>query len=160
MSVEIDLIGYGIYEIHALDLRKIQDINSPKDYFYHSNVNYHLQKHTDKIPLSAGLAFGINFIIHEETELNKQQLAIRMTHPEMENPETNFSFTETIQYKVIPINTPHLEFFIFEYPWEMIPGFWTFRIESDSILLLEKEFEIYVEDLKEDLVEEKFFYDM
>lgn len=156
MGIKTELLAYGIFEVETDAQHKVFHPNSPKEYFYLSNSSYPFLKQTYRIPLALGTAFGIRFQVSGAVE--DQAFDIRILHPEIENPDTRFTFVETFHPSGISNVLEPIAFFIFEQQWEMVPGFWTFQILNKNNVLLEKEFEVYAEAVEEE--EEKFFFDM
>jgi hypothetical protein len=158
MNTQITLLEYGVYTIDSSSLQKFDNESSPKNYFYKTPTLYKITKQTHKIPLAPEVAFGIKFRLSAPSEIPKK-LTIKLMHPEIENPETNFSFTQTVREISLEDGSVHFEFYIFEKTWEMIPGFWTYQVCDDTHVLLETEFEVFIQNIAVE-EEEKFFYDI
>lgn len=150
---EIELPEFGIFEADITPLDKEYNERSPKGYFT-KPAYATLVKQTDKIPLQKNLIFGLKFKLNN---LSLSPIVLKILHPEMENPETGYCFTETLDF-----STDSEGYFLhtFEYNWEMLPGFWSFQLIHNDHILTEKEFEIYVLPSLENEEEENFFYDM
>ena len=160
MEFEINLLEHGMYQIDYANVIKLENENSPKGYFYETNSEQYLSKQTEKIPLSLDTAFGIKFQLISEDDDSFIPLKIVFDHPEIENPETKFSFTRTEKTFECEVNTLHLEIFIFDYTWEMVEGYWTLHLEYHNQIVFSKEFELYIPHTQNEIEEENFFYDM
>lgn len=150
---DVELITFGIFEAEADNQDKAYNERSPKGYFYKPK-RARLLLQTDKVPLEKNISFGINYRVNNP---GIYPLILRICHPEMENPETNYCFTETVDFST----EGEVGFFLhtFEFNWEMLAGFWTFQLIFNEKILLEKEFEIYVQAVAEE-EDENFFYDL
>ncbi|HEX8549546.1 MAG TPA: DUF3859 domain-containing protein [Cytophagaceae bacterium] len=149
----VELIEYGIFEV-----RSVKKILSELSLIGHEFVDAELKllRGTDKIPLDAGLCFGIKYSL---SQFAGSYFTCRLLHPEVENSD-RLGFTQTLVEKEVNSAGVYNDFVIFEFNWQMIPGYWTFQIFDGDHVLFEKEFEVFVENSVEEEKDEDYFYDL
>lgn len=156
MTASVQLLEYGIYDFDEKKSEKIGSETSPTGYYIEAN-NLTLKKTTDKIPIIRNTTFGIKY----KLLTSSIPVKVILYHPEIENPDTLYTFSKIETSKVIENGKTYYDFYTLEYNYEFIPGFWSFQIVYENNLLLEKEFELYIEQIEQDDAEEEnFFYDM
>ena len=150
---KVEMIEFGIFEMSFF--KKVVSEHSATGFDY-IDVELNLSKCTNKIPLEPNLCFGIKYKLlnYEGPSLN-----CKVNHPEIENPE-GLAFTQTVMAKKPSSDGIYVDFFLFEYKWQMIPGYWTFQILNQSTILFEKEFEIFMENSLQLEEDEDYFYDL
>lgn len=91
---------------------------------------------TTQIPAQLGLSFGIRALFDGTTVPDK--IDISVTHP----PMGQAGVTEQRWDAVISPDSPTLNVFSFEFPYEMVPGFWEFRLMHNGTELAHQRFEV------------------
>jgi hypothetical protein len=91
---------------------------------------------TTQIPAQLGLSFGIRALFDGTTVPDK--IDISVTHP----PMGQAGITEQHWDAVISPDRPVLNVFSFEFPYEMVPGIWEFRLLHDGTELARQRFEV------------------
>ncbi|MGH8046656.1 MAG: DUF3859 domain-containing protein [Chthoniobacterales bacterium] len=136
---ETRLTAYGTFEEKSAD-----NVRSPLTAAGYTirNSDEKLLKTTAVIEAKVGTSFGIDYILYGRPVGRQLNLFIRLRRPAITNPATGE--TTTVDENVTPawISLQKHDGFRFEYPWELVPGKWTFQVFHDSKLLLEKEFEV------------------
>lgn len=150
---KVQLIEWGIFEM--LSFKKLFADGSSTGYDY-VECELSLLKSTFKIPLKANVCFGLKYKL---LDFNKSEFICRVIHPEIKNPE-RLSFTQTLFKKTLSPGAIYNDFILFEYSWQMIPGYWTFQICDHFEIFFEKEFEIFIENSLEATEDEDYFYDL
>ncbi len=101
-------------------------------------------KTTDTIDLRKGVNFGISYQLEANND-GKEPLRFvcRILHPELTNPTTGESFSETVEHKEGWASTAEFDFYTFEFDWEMVPGEWVFQIVQEERTLAQQVFRVF-----------------
>lgn len=100
-------------------------------------------KKTNEIPAEAGTRFGIEYVIHGTPHQAIEVVEI-ITYPGtgLTNPETGKTLKVSICPKTVFANEPTLMGYGLDTAWEAKPGEWTFQVEQNDQIVLEKRFQV------------------
>jgi len=94
-------------------------------------------EHTTQIvPLSKGIGFGVDAQLPDGAELRDVEISVR--HP----PYPGTDVTEERWRTDMVANASNLNFFLFEYPFELVAGSWTLQASYQGTLLYSVNFEV------------------
>lgn len=101
-----------------------------------------LVRSTNGVPKELGVTFGYRFKISDPKAKSMKARIVTMTpgllDPAQQRPQleyaTQASLTPGQSYDV---------FFTFSQPWEMVPGLWELRVETETGEVLTQTFEVY-----------------
>lgn len=91
---------------------------------------------TTQIPAQLGLSFGIRAEFTDETP--PQRIEISVSHPPMGQNQV----IEQRWGAALNPDRPSLNVFSFEYPHELVPGLWEFRILQDGATIAQQQFDV------------------
>ncbi|WP_158828486.1 DUF3859 domain-containing protein [Mucilaginibacter lacusdianchii] len=138
----VQLLRYG--KVIAHNESRTDTSNSVTGYFLHSD-EINLVEQTDILKGSIGLSFGIEYYLEgydSEVKYEEARFTCRIIHPQIRNPDTGVSVTETTEVKYNYLNENNHDYFTMEYDYEVRQGTWTFEIIENSTVLLRKSFTI------------------
>jgi hypothetical protein len=101
-----------------------------------------LLRQADRVPAALGTAFGFRYVLQGPGE--QADVTVRVLHPvPLCDPETGRCITVSEWQQRLPVGQVNWNSgWLFEHPWEVVPGRWTIQLRSQSGLLLEKHFEV------------------
>jgi hypothetical protein len=133
------ITNYGIFEIPSARIE-----NGTEKILYNQRV---LRDNTNEIPARLGTRFGFNYIIAGEPDGEVVSLKKIIEYPMpglIFNNKTVVADTLNIHVKLNEINYSG---FIFEHNEELMPGVWTIKYFYKEKRILQKEFNIKIEEL-------------
>lgn len=99
----------------------------------------------DTIVAKSNLIFGFRYSFNNfpASDLNPR-VTIKVQHPEMKNPETKVSLSESYWDDAVFTNPKDINTagWAFEKHWEKLPGKWTIQIYYKKKLMIEKTFQV------------------
>jgi len=136
----IDITEYGIYKAEVLKSEASPSVAAT----YQTLGSVTLIEQTDKIPAKLGTRFGFRYTINGYPNGEKVDITLKMISPVIKRPNDNreFSLQEVVlENETIGVNT--YSDYVFEEPWEMVPGEWRLQLFHNGKKLAEKTFYIY-----------------
>ncbi len=157
----ISISTFGIYRDDEETVLQIDCSQSAKGYTHFATEPLELFYPTNNIGLEIGVVFGITINLNLQPEVIDNSYEIRIFHPEMEDSDTEYSYTKT-SYTIDLIGLESFSvLYIFEEKFELQEGFWNFQLLQNNLVVVEKEFQTYhIAHTTEDMEDEKFFYDI
>jgi membrane-associated HD superfamily phosphohydrolase len=103
-----------------------------------SDIN--LIKKTDTISASLGISFGFRYTVYGFPPSRAVQMRIVNIYPSagLRNPETKEVSTMFSRTSTVRIGNPLYTGYTFDYPWEIVPGEWTWQLWIDEKMLAKK----------------------
>jgi hypothetical protein len=137
----LDIIKFGIFKAELISKEEAPGAAAGRKNIIKNVV---LVEQTANIPAYVGTRFGFEFIIKGRPAGDKVDLTYKYFHPLITNPQTGKLFTsQEITSKNKEIGKATSISYTFDYPWEMVPGEWTFQIFHNDKKMAEKSFYIY-----------------
>jgi hypothetical protein len=133
------LLDYGVIENKTLyakgsDATNIGSVSVVRDPVFTQT--------TDQITTKLGRRFGMSYVVKGGQHGRSSSLRIRITHPPITNPQ-NGHMTEVDSWDTpFVFGQKSMDGWIFEYPWEMVPGNWKIEVLSGEDVLLAKVFTV------------------
>jgi len=136
---KINILEFGVFKKSTSGNFNEPDEDSPSGYFIRTD-DIELIEKTNLIKAHKGLIFGIKYIPESSRKNETAYFQCKIIHPQLVDPDNNFSFSSTTEDKCNYVNEENFDFFEFESDWEIKDGKWTFQILEDNKLLYEHEF--------------------
>jgi hypothetical protein len=142
-NFDIELIDYGIYEVHRVEARKNKNTGDGRVW---GVDECRLLHKTDVIPMNLLTSFGVRFILNTKLANNDINnivpINVKVKHPKYTNPDTN---KESVQEEWVSLQAPGKMTYIgykFDHQYEMVPGEWVIELRHNNELLIEKKYNV------------------
>jgi len=139
---EMDVVAYGLYgaatRIGGVDPALPQHSLSGVD-----KVSVpHLLRRTDRIEAHACTQFGLQFRVRDLPPDGPRSITVQVTHPRLHRPDGQSAITDRY---TIPLDRNVLYTgYVFDEPWGLVPGVWTFTLLYQGQALGGKSFTVDV----------------
>ena len=97
---------------------------------------------TEMVPARLNVEFGFAFKVKGAPEEGFAQVVTRFTHPPLTNPQTGETTTIDERERTVLLNKMSHAGWVFECPWEVVPGKWKIEILHEGKQLVEKIFTV------------------
>ena len=138
----IQIYEYGLYQT-----RSAEKIKDPKATGGERGtvVNIDLVGVTTTIPAELEMEFGIRYLVEGGPEGAEVPVTIVMRFPQPGLKEPGKS-KPTLENRQVTVGTVgyagHYQSYGFDYPWEIVPGVWTFELWAEGRKMAEQKFNI------------------
>ena len=93
---------------------------------------------TDRVTAAPGVRFGISFVAKNLASFDSVPVEVRVTHPPMTLPDGRVVTVD--HWPADAQGIPRYTGWMFEHPYELVPGEWTIALVHEGAVAVEKTF--------------------
>lgn len=132
------MVDFGLYRTRRFGRRAGADVAGGLV----GTSGLELLRQADRVPAAIGTAFGFRYVLMGPRE--EAEITVRVLHPvPLRDPESGRGIAVSEWQQRLPIGQVNWNSgWVFEHPWELVPGRWTIQLHGKAGLLLEKHFDV------------------
>lgn len=134
----INIVEQGIYSASPVGAYPANTMSSDVKI----TTNARLQKRTSEVKAKLGTIFGITYVVNGTPSDGRADITVKVISPPLNDPASNEKSTEQSWVAPKELNQTTHDFYVFEKPWELVPGIWTFSIYYRNKFLDSRSFEV------------------
>ena len=138
-----ELFDYGVYDI--VDTGKSVPTAGTATRTWDVTPYATLVKKTDVIHVRGKTDFGIRYRLTGKSGARPPEIRVQLVHPPLTNSKSRKPVS--VESFKVYIGMGQLDYrgYMFEEPWQMVPGTWTFQLYAGKNLILEKPFQVIID---------------